>query len=558
MFLATGQRGEFSLLVRGLLGDQAEVAEMPLPHFEVLDAKRQRGEIVIQVDPAFDLHVTDRKDCPDTSLDRLSWLRAEQRDLAQLALSYSSPNYAAVLQLKPREPVVRCTTITNIRVTETVVEETVLLDFSVAKAGIREISFLLPASLKGARITVPMLRRKTVEPTAGDDVRVRLTLQDELMDRLRVLVENDRLLTPGIHPVPIPVVETGHTWRQYVALENAGRDEVLIAEAEGLDPLTRQQKEWRSLAGWLGEELTHAYLVSAASPRLSFKTRQRVPVETVGARIGLAQTVLVVDDQGACRAAQTYRIDNRSEAFLEVELPAGAELWSAFVAGQPVKPARVAGTSQPRRVRIPLIKTAPGDLDYEVVLGYGGTVRAPGGLHEMDFPLMRTVNVAVELSHVSVYLPESYRWFDFGGTTRQVFDEGELAAGFVRYQTRVAERLGQSVEAGSAFARARAITNIETIKSDMGQFRAEASDFAHNERLRQEFETNTVAVQWADQQIQDRGPVQWQRQFDNRDRLNELYEGATEPACSQSRPGSARQLRRRRWRTARGSRADRP
>ena len=46
-----------------------------------------------------------------------------------------------------------------------------------------------------------MLRQKTVEPVskeAGSPLRVTIELQDEVMGQLQVLVENDRLLTPGL------------------------------------------------------------------------------------------------------------------------------------------------------------------------------------------------------------------------------------------------------------------------------------------------------------------------------------------------------------------------
>jgi hypothetical protein len=47
--------------------------------------------------------------------------------------------------------------------------------------------------MRGARISVPMLRQKTVEELADDPagrVRVKLELQDDVIDVLRVLVEH--------------------------------------------------------------------------------------------------------------------------------------------------------------------------------------------------------------------------------------------------------------------------------------------------------------------------------------------------------------------------------
>ena len=139
------------------------------------------------------------------------------------------------------------------------------------------------------------------------------------MDQLRILVENDQLLTPGSHEAPVPTIELGRTNRRYVAIESAGRDLVKVEEdaLREMDALGRQQTEWEMLKGVLGREMTLAYLVSpdAKQPRLSFHTEAHAAVETVGARIGLAETTLVLDANGAYRAQQVLRMDNATEQF---------------------------------------------------------------------------------------------------------------------------------------------------------------------------------------------------------------------------------------------------
>jgi hypothetical protein len=101
-----------------------------------------------------------------------------------------------------------------------------------------------------------------------------------------------------------------------------------------------------------------------------------------------------------------------------VQLPEGASLWTAIVAGEPVKPTEVPkGPKQ--QVRIPLVKTAPGDADYPVVLTYAGKLPKLGGWQTVRFPFVKTVNINVEMSLVRLQLPTTHRWFDFGGTMSQ-------------------------------------------------------------------------------------------------------------------------------------------
>ncbi|MFH1417835.1 MAG: hypothetical protein ABII12_06060 [Planctomycetota bacterium] len=507
--LATGRIGEVPVVVVGTLDRVEQGTAVHLPKLAVLDAEHQQGDIVVQVEPSFDVRATDLHECESVLLERVyGWLNAGQRGTARLALHYSSPDYRGVLRLSARRPAVSCETITNVRVTDRALEESILLDFSIQSAGIRELSFLLPASMKDARISVPLLRQKTVEPGPMEPapmVRVRLTLQDDVMGELRVLVEDDRLLTRDVHTAPIPIVETGSTNHRYAVLESAGRDEVVVEKHDGLEIVSRQQKEWRSLVGILGSGLTEAYLVNSGEqePLLSFKVKDRETVETVGARIGFAHTLLVLDVNGTYRAAHTYRMHNTTEQYLEVELPSGARLWTAQVAGEPVKPAEARSPAKPGYVRIPLVKTAAGDLDYAVLLKYAGKLPALGRLSSVELPLLRSTNIKPELSQVRLCLPEGYHWFNFDGTMRMMEGEGDLAAGYVSYQTKLAERLSQTMRSADSFAQLRAASNLGRLKDDIRayQFQSAPPSLGANEELREAWASNARILQDAEEQV---------------------------------------------------------
>jgi hypothetical protein len=587
IYLASGQQGGVPVLLLGRLGGEGALKELALPRLEVLGVQRQQGDVAVQVDPAFDVDAVELKNCDKVLLSKLfSWLNPQQQSVTRLGLSYRRGDYAGTLRFTLRKPDVVCDTTSNVRVTDRAIEETILLDFTIRNAGIRELSFLLPEGMAGSRISVPMLRQKTIEPVskqAGAPLRVRIELQDEVMDQLRVLVENDRLLTPGGHEAPIPTVENGRpekgdsphlgeapsarqmgtvpifrTNRRYVAIENAGRDEVVVDESKlrELEKLGRSQKEWEMLKGILGREMTQAYLVApdARQPRLAFRTEARAAVQTVGARIGLVETTLVLDANGAYRAQQVYHLDNTTEQFLEIQLPPEAELWTARVAGEPVKPTKVpqkmgTGTSpdtdlagithvgsepvpifsQPRSVRVPLIKTASGELDYEVVLKYGGRMPVLGSLGNVEFPLVHCVNIKPELSQVRLYVPEQYRWFDFGGTMRQVGGDADLLAGFIGYQTKQTERIVQALRQGDKFAKVRAASNLKQLGMAVtDQSRSMTiQDGESNANLQSELTVNAGAMKQALQEVEEleKAPRQADAQDNNRYRLNDLYQG---------------------------------
>lgn len=484
ILFADGRTGDVDLVLSGLLGTPGPLASVPLPRLEVLDVEKQQGQIVVQIDPAFDVEATDLRGCEQELLDRaFGWLKEAQRPLARLALRTNSGDYAGTIKLTPRKPTVRVRTLSNVRVSDRAIEETILLEYTVRDAGVREVVFQIPASLADAKISVPQLREKKIEPvgTDGKLVRVRLQLQDEVMGQLNVLVENDRLRTDEAQVAPIPIPETGTVDGRFVTLEGADLEKTV-----GLEPLGRQQQQWQLITSLSRSASTQAFRVepNAAAPELTYATKSRDMVETAGARIGLAETALVVDESGAYRAVQTYRVDNKTEQFLTVEMPAGATLWTAWVAGEPVKPMPGADPKAVRQVRVPLVKTAEGDLDYEVRLVYAGKLAGLRSFEEVAFPLIRTVNIKVELSQVRLYLPEGFDWLDFGGTMKLVQDEATLQAGSISYYNKSTEKLAQTLETGDEFAKARASNSLRELKTDVGKlvdsFKSNSSSFEYD------------------------------------------------------------------------------
>ena len=261
--LQQGVLGDAAVILRGKLPALEAQREIALPRLEVLGVKRQEGDIAVQADAGLQR--------PGPRFARLPGDRVGAGGrLARSAIPGRYPpgpalrrrRYAGKLRLAPRTPEVVCDTVTNVRVTDRAIEETIFLNYSIRNAGIHELTFLLPASMADARISTPMLRRKTIAPldpkVADSPLRVRLELQSDVMNDLRVLVENDRLLTPGSHTAPLPGFEaaaggqTGFVRHQYVVLQTTNRDELVVDLPVGLEAISRQQQPWQTLSDLLG------------------------------------------------------------------------------------------------------------------------------------------------------------------------------------------------------------------------------------------------------------------------------------------------------------------
>ncbi len=537
IYLATGQRGETEVVLRGGVGKPGRIEGLSLPRLELRDVQRQHAQIAVQVDPAFDVEAQSLAQIQPVLLRQLhGWLKPDQRPVTRLALESRKSDYSGKLRLRLRQPNVSCFTITNVRVTREAIEETILLNFDVRNAGVRQLSFLLPDTGESPRIEVPMLQEQKLQREGdGPDARLRVTLelQDERMGQVRVLVRNDRALTSANNLAPIPVVLTGRTDRQFVALESSGRDEVVVESSEGLEPISRQQKEWQTLKGLLAGNQSQAYMVDprAEQRRLLFRTRDRAAVETAAARIGLAETTLVLDGNGTYRAAAVYRIDNSTEQFLEVDLPEGAALWTTMVAGEPVKPTRDPTGANAQRVQIPLVQTPAGQGDYPVVLKYAGHLPAPGWLGRLEFPLIRTVRIHVELSQLRLYLPESHEWFNFSDRMRMASSEEDLTAGHLAVDTKNAQRQLDKVRHGSDYEKARAAQTLKNLLrgSSVGGFSPLASV---RERSRVVAQSQRVALEEVQRELtQMESPARAAPSEDNRRKLNDLYQNQTNDAA---------------------------
>ena len=195
----------------------------------------------------------------------------------------------------------------------------------------------------------------------------------------------------------------------------------------------------------------------------------------------------------AFRGQVEFRINNDTEQFLVIRLPADTKLWTASVAGEPVKPTETPAANDPRLVRIPLVKTAEGDPDYGVVLKYGGRVQLPGGLQPVEFPIIHTVNVNVELSQVRLMLPPTQQWFYFGGTMRRVADEGEYRARDLVHLTRQIRIAQQALSSANPYTRLRASNNLKQLDSAVSSYQQNYRRYSGNEFVEEQLDTNAGA-----------------------------------------------------------------
>ena len=176
------------------------------------------------------------------------------------------------------------------------------------------------------------------------------------------------------------------------------------------------------------------------------------------------------------------------------------------------------------RVLIPLVKTAPGDRDYAVVLKYGGKMDRPGWTAAVRFPLVHTKNIHVERSVVKLYLPESDRWFDFRGTMRLTEEEADVKAQELSYENaRSANSPRLPRNRVSLPRRGRRTTSTNWGWRRLAMSRRETAAICSNPTLEKAVQENKSAMGQALQQVEEIEKSAPSNESASRDALTNLY-----------------------------------
>ena len=533
-FFPSGVADDFSIILDAELTAYSGQAEWEIPKIKINDVEQQNGFIAIQVDPALSVSANSLRNCESVLMQQVEgWLNRSQRSSTRVVLRTKGADYQAKLRFAKIAPRVTVETVTNVRTTLFAIEETVLLDFDIQQAGIRQVQFELPISMQNARINAKLVSETIIDRVTDnpDVVRVTLNLQDEVIDSFRVVVENDRELSSDRQNVPVPRVLTGDTQDRFATLQNAGRDEISVLPGKGFQTLNRQLKQFAQLKQKLnGGEVTMAYVAADESktPVLQYETKQRDVFDTVAASIEFSKTTMVVDSSGAYRALQNFQVNNRSEQYLEIELPEGAQLLTVLVEGEPVKPVAWPAAGNDRRLRIPLVKTQLGDLDYPVQLKYAGQLGTLANFKEIEFPVIETLNINVQLSQLHLRLPSSHRWMNFGGTMTKVDDQGKLKESYLSYKRRQIQQLTEQIQFPSSslnsYSQKRAYGNLKKLEQDMYEFGQNEDVDRDGKEVFKILSANNEAIEKAGESYRSKNGKSKEALVDNRANFNVLIE----------------------------------
>ncbi len=197
-----------------------------------------------------------------------------------------------------------------------------------------------------------------------------------------------------------------------VLVEGTGAMELTATEGGGLKRMDLKEINpyLRSLARFPLQAAFRYHRQPTEVPTLAMEWT-RFPDSTVLAAVAEhAVVTTLVTVEGRTLTEVKLTIKNQAQPFLKINLPTGATIVSAEVAGERVKPVQ-----GPDGNRVPLLRTGfrpSGSYEVSFVFMDAGTPFAKKGGSELLLPSM---DVPISLLEWELFLPEQYKVKDFGG-----------------------------------------------------------------------------------------------------------------------------------------------
>ncbi len=226
------------------------------------------------------------------------------------------------------------------------------------------------------------------------------------------LISMERSFTGGSMKAPFLTFKDSQRETGEVLVEGAGAMELTAKEGGSLKRM--DVKETNPYLRALARNPLHTafryHRQPNEVPTLALEWKRFLDSPVLAAVAEHAVVTTLVTSEGRSLTEVTLTIKNQAQPFMKVDLPQGASILSADVAGEKVKP--VQGTDGNR---VPLLRAnfrPNGPYTVSFVFVHSGSPFARKGGSELSLPKM---DVPISVMEWEVFLPEQYKVKDFGG-----------------------------------------------------------------------------------------------------------------------------------------------
>lgn len=338
----------------------------------------------------------------------------------------TAPDWKLIVSSELVEPWVRAEIVNTYNITDTLVNGRTLVRFDIANAPIRDFKLKIPASFMNVDISGANIRRRDQN---GQEWRVELQAKTRGLYSLTITWEQPRSAhTNAMELAGISAIEVE---RETGMLVIVARPPLQVLPHTIGDMLKADPRELPDWAGRPDPATVLAFRYLRPGARLLVDVKRFDEESVLQALVDHGHFTTVVAEDGQTMTEMVLALKNNGRQFLEFELPNGAEVWSAFVGGQPAQPSRREG-----RILLPVERSAAGGSSaISVELIYVNTNHFPGVRGALDL-VSPKFDVPLKNIHWELYLPPDYTYSEFGGSMNIVVPEKVFEKSLSSFESR--------------------------------------------------------------------------------------------------------------------------
>jgi type II secretory pathway pseudopilin PulG len=279
--------------------------------------------------------------------------------------------------------------------------------FEIQNAPVKEFRVRVPAEFKNVEVSGANIRRRDQNTNQW-----RVELQHKVIGFYLLTVtwempvsvgEKENLLTAG-------GVEALEVERETGALAVIARPPLQVTQKNLSGELVKSDpSELPDWAGRADPATVLAYRYLRPGFKLSLGVVEHNQAEVLQALADEARLTTVVAADGQMMTELALQVRNNGRQFLELALPKGAQVWSAFVAGEAVRP-----TKRADKILLPLERSDTAEA-FGVTLTYIHADKFPQTKGTMEL-VSPAVDVPLKRAGWDLYLPADYGYTQFAGT----------------------------------------------------------------------------------------------------------------------------------------------
>jgi hypothetical protein len=312
-----------------------------------------------------------------------------------------------IAPVAPREVRFLSDSKTLVSISEAEMRVAVLADITVVQGEPQQFEVQLPEAFEITGVTGASLEASEIH--AGI---LTLKVNAPSQRNHKFLISMERSISDSKAEAPFLSFNKAQRETGEVLVEGAGTMEITAKEGGGLKRMdVREVNPYlRSLAHFPPQAAFRYHRQPNESPSLALEWVRFPDGSVLAAVAESAEVTTLVTSDGKSLTEVKLIVKNQAQPFLKVALPAGANILSADVGGERVKP--VLGLDGNR---VPLLRTGfhpTGSYVVSFVFMHSGAPFARKGGAELALPNM---DIPISLLSWEVFLPERYKVKDFGG-----------------------------------------------------------------------------------------------------------------------------------------------